>query len=154
MTDFRITATFRVQQLLMLDDAHQGRAGSLKVWNGRPHYRFEALSWSMGGIVLQEDLRMLAYCRSEGALLRSEEFSLPPQLRASKACGWSEGWEEFRTPLIRYEEQFGADRLGLVADLPVPPIWRSAWWLELGSRVPGRLDHLLQAARTTKGKLR
>ena len=150
--DFRIIATFRVQQLLMLDDALQGHAGSPKMWNGRSHYRFEALSWSRGGIVLQEDLRVLAYCRTAGALLRSEEFSLPPLMLGSKACAWSEGWEEFLPPLLRYEQQFGPERLDLIANLPVPPIWRSAWWLELGSRVSGRLDHLLQAAHITKGK--
>jgi len=73
---------------------------------------------------------------------------VPPLIPGSRSCGWVEGWAALGPALLKYEEQFGAQRLERVDSLPVSPLWRAAWWLELGSRVPGRVDELLQRVLT------
>jgi len=50
--EFRIIATLRVQQLLMLDDAVTGRSGAPAILNERVHYRQGSLCWARTGIAL------------------------------------------------------------------------------------------------------
>ena len=143
-SEFPLIATLRVQQLLMLDDALRGRAGSPKIWNGRAHYRWGSLRWCREGIILEEDLTVLAYCRAQGALVRTETFGLPPLLVGGCPWGWVEGWRDFLPSLLAYESQFGPERSGELEELPVAPLWRHAWWVQLGSRLPERRECLLE----------
>ncbi len=123
----------------MLEDALRGRAGQPKVWEGRPYFRWGPLRWCAAGLMLEEDCSVLTFDRLSGLLCVLDHLSIPPLGPGVAPPAGRDAWASSLRPALLLYEQHAPERHleGLPSD------WRSAWWVELGSLVPGRVDGLL-----------